>query len=196
MEGGRVAQGARSREPRVSELSEVQLTGDSAKVLESRAGTRRVAPDDAPQPMAMSGQHAASKRRPARKASCCDCIVDMLETFGSDIFNDLAARLPWYANDWLATHGNSCTGGGLVKVLSASLFSYISSILPAIVIGDLLFASTGGQLGLPEVSAPVRKMQGWVVWHRGWASGPSLHVVRLVSPKCLPSKSARAVDWG
>lgn len=151
MPGG---EGARNREPRVAELSEIQLAGDSARVMGSMAGTRSAATNGAPQPMAMSSQHAsASKRRPARNATCCDCIVDLLETFGADIANDLAARLPWYANDWLATHGSSCTGEGLVKVLSASLFSYISSILPAIVIGDLLYASTGGQLGLPEVSA-------------------------------------------
>ena len=41
---------------------------------------------------------------------------------------------------------------GVFKIASASLFSYISSILPAIVIGNILDDQTDGQLGLPEAS--------------------------------------------
>ena len=72
-----------------------------------------------------------------------------------DIVADLKARLPFYWIDWIATEpkgqGASCTVAGVVKIVSASVFSYISSVLPAVVIGDLLYSNTDGQLGLSEV---------------------------------------------
>jgi hypothetical protein len=70
---------------------------------------------------------------------------------GRGIRSDLRGRLPHYLSDWVSTDGSRCTGSGAATIASASVFSYISSVLPAVVIGDLLFASTDGQLGLPEV---------------------------------------------
>jgi hypothetical protein len=72
-------------------------------------------------------------------------------TLGRGIRSDLRGRLPLYWSDWLSTDGSRCSGAGTSIIASATLFSYISSVLPAVVIGDLLFASTDGQLGLPEV---------------------------------------------
>ena len=64
---------------------------------------------------------------------------------------DLRNRIPYYVSDWLSTDGRRCTLPGTSTIISASLFAYVSSILPAVVIGDLLSSSTEGQLGLPEV---------------------------------------------
>jgi hypothetical protein len=72
-------------------------------------------------------------------------------SLGRAIRSDLRGRLPHYLSDWLSTDGLRCTGQGTLRIASATLFSYISSILPALVIGDRLLSSTDGQLGLPEV---------------------------------------------
>jgi len=131
----------------VPEMTGIQLAGDVASVMESPVETQ---PQSAT-PTFSARSTAPANASPRRRRTCANCLIDSLESFGSDIFNDLAARLPLYASDWLTTDGRRCTSAGVVKIASASLFSYISSILPAIVIGDLLFSSTGGQLGLPEV---------------------------------------------
>ena len=59
---------------------------------------------------------------------------------------DLRARLPLYASDW-----GPCTLAAAQKIVAASLFSYICSVLPALIFGDILNRNTEGQIGIPEV---------------------------------------------
>ena len=62
------------------------------------------------------------------------------------ITSDLRARLPLYASDW-----GPCTLAAVQKIVAASLFSYICSVLPALIFGDILNRNTHGEIGIPEV---------------------------------------------
>ncbi len=62
------------------------------------------------------------------------------------ITSDLRARLPLYASDW-----GPCTLTAVQKIVAASLFSYICSVLPALIFGDILNRNTHGEIGIPEV---------------------------------------------
>uniref|UniRef100_A0A7S3WUJ2 Bicarbonate transporter-like transmembrane domain-containing protein n=1 Tax=Emiliania huxleyi TaxID=2903 RepID=A0A7S3WUJ2_EMIHU len=113
---------------------------------------------------------------------------------GKDVAADLNGRIPLYKSDWLTTDGRHCRRSGVFKIASASLFSYISSILPAIVIGNILDDQTDGQLGLPEVLISTGGMG--VVW--ALVGGQPLCIIGVTMPVAIFTsvcyKLAEALD--
>jgi hypothetical protein len=68
------------------------------------------------------------------------------------IKEDLLVRLPLVKSDWDLSDAN------LLKLFSATMFAYFTSILPAIIFGDQLNKSTDGQFGVPETIAATGAM--------------------------------------
>jgi boron transporter len=65
-----------------------------------------------------------------------------------DIIKDLKNRLPLYLSDW--------RDGFHVKILSATLFMFFSSLLPAATFGAFLNEKTEGVIGVVEVRMHIR----------------------------------------
>ena len=75
------------------------------------------------------------------------CEKKMVKCCGaSPIVADARARIPLYASDWQITRCSQVS-----KIASASLFSYIAGIFPALIFGELLHVQTEGLIGIPEV---------------------------------------------
>jgi len=162
-------------------LTNHPVTSGDAVGVELRPDSSSVGEDSSPRTVGAEIPPVAVEPPASGGRSCGERLAGALETCCADIGDDLHGRLPLYLSDWATTDGIRCTLGGSVKIFSASLFSYISSVLPAIVIGDLLFSSTGGQIGLPEVLVSTG-MTG-VIW--AFIGGQPLCIIGVTMPVAI-----------
>lgn len=98
----------------------------------------------------------------------------MAKCYGaSPIVADARARIPLYASDWQITRWSQVS-----KIASASLFSYIAGIFPALIFGELLHVQTEGLIGIPEVLLSTGG--SGIIW--SFLAGQPLVIVGVTGP--------------